>query len=78
MPRTDPVGGRDQVIQDIENLVADSAGEVGCLAAARSAEALARAHPDCGMSLDEISEEIVLASIRARVPVEIDRPREGQ
>lgn len=76
MPRRDAVRRRHRMIDEINKLVANATGEGGCLPTARSAEALARTHPNSGMSLDEISEEILLASIRAGVPVEIGRPRE--
>ena len=64
------------ISEEIRRVVADVIQDAGsCLQAGRCASAIARAYPNCGMTPDQIAEEIVQAAIRARVNVEMSKPK---
>ncbi len=64
------------VSEEIRRVVADAIqGRGACLPAGRRASLIARAFPTCGLTADQIANEIVAAAICARVNVEISKPR---
>ena len=63
---------------EIEALVARAVRGSGFLHAGEHAFRLARAHPSCGLTGEEIVEEIILAAAKAGVPVEMNRPMDFQ
>jgi hypothetical protein len=65
-----------RVSEEIRRVVADAIGGGGCcLPAGRYAAVIARAFPNCGITADQIADEIVEAAIRAGINVEISKPR---
>jgi hypothetical protein len=64
------------ILEEIRRVVANTIQDAGsCLRAGQCASVIARAYPNCGMTPDQIAEEIVQAAIRARVNVEMSRPK---
>jgi late competence protein required for DNA uptake (superfamily II DNA/RNA helicase) len=64
------------VSEEIRRIVADAIqGRGTCLRAARCASLIARAFPNCGLTADQIANEIIEAAIHAGINVEISKPR---
>ena len=64
------------VSEEIRRVVADAIQGTGaCLPAGHCASVIARAFPSCELTADQIADEIVEAAIRARINVEISKPK---
>ncbi len=64
--------GLDEAIREVVEK-AISSGEV--LRVSQAAGQLAAAHPDCGLSLQDIAERLFKAGVSARIPLEWDHRR---
>ena len=65
------------VSEEIRRVVADAIQSGGtCLPAGRCANLIARAFPNCGLTADQIANEIIEAAIHAGINVEISKPRD--
>ena len=62
------------VTEEIRRLVADVIERGGFIQTGPQATSVVRAYANCGMSADQIAEEILRAAVQARIAVEMSRP----
>ena len=65
---------QELVAEEIRRVVAEAVQTRDCLPTGKFAAAIARAYPNCGMTPDELADEILRSAIKAGVTVEISRP----
>jgi hypothetical protein len=63
------------VLEEIRRVVAHAILTGVFVRAGRCAAKISQAYPNSGMTADELADEIVEAAIRARVNVEISKPK---
>jgi hypothetical protein len=61
------------VSEEIQRRVQDAVNDRECLHSGRLARLMSRTYPNCGMSVDEISDAIVREAIRAGAAIELSR-----